>query len=356
MYGSEQEAAWAHDRAVLAALGPTAAPTDLNFPSAAPHLTTQPGSATTSTAAAAGGGGAVGGVGTSSIATSTAMGAGSPWTAAAAAAAVTGTPTSTLTQLQSANTAAAAAAASAATAAAMSAPEYKGVVWDPVSRQFQAQALDGAGSIQLLGLYPTAEEAAAEYDSRLVRSGIHDESKLNFGLANYLHLLPAPVVAAGAGDASMGAAYGAVAAGGGGAFGVSSSGVMLAGGTCSSGMQDPLGAHAAALAAAVDMAAAAAAVEDAAAAAAVAAAAGGGDVVGTAVMSALGTEGAGAELAAAAAPAAPPTGKNKGKAGLKGVAKAGRAKGSRQKNPQSKYKGVSWSVSTQRWAAVIWDR
>jgi hypothetical protein len=41
---------------------------------------------------------------------------------------------------------------------------------------------------------------------------------------------------------------------------------------------------------------------------------------------------------------------------LKGVAKAGRAKGSRQKNPQSKYKGVSWSVSTQRWAAVIWDR
>jgi hypothetical protein len=282
-YDSEQDAAFAHDRAVLAALGHAASAGDLNFPAHAAHLnSTQPGSATTSAAA--------------TVAAGASMASGSPWAAAAA-----GTPTTSVStttqppqQLQQ--------------QVGGAQPDYKGVVWDPANVKYQAQALDSTGSILLLGLYSTAEQAAVEYDTRLIKSGIRDESKLNFGLARYLHLLC---------GSSSGAAGGLSAQGSG------------------------LGAHAAALAAADGMAAAAAA---------------GGAEAGADTESAADAGTAGAAAAAAGGSSGTVT-KGKGKKGGRGVQKGGRAKGTRRGgNPQSQYKGVSWSASTQRWAAVIWDR
>lgn len=277
---SEQDAAFAHDRAVLAALGHAASVADLNFPAHAAHLSsTQPGSATTS-AAATGAAGA-------------SMASGSPWPAAGTPTTSVSTATQPPQQLQQ---------------QVMGAqPNYKGVVWDPANLKYQAQALDSTGAILLLGLYSTAEEAAVEYDTRLIQSGIRDESKLNFGLARYLHLL----------CGGPGSAAGGLSA------------------------QGSLGAHATALAAAESMAAVAAA---------------GGSEAGADIEPAADAGTAGAAAVAAAAGGGSFS-KGKGKKGGRGVQKGGRAKGTRRGgNPQSQYKGVSWSASTQRWAAVIWDR
>jgi hypothetical protein len=197
-------------------------------------------------------------------------------------------------------------------------PDYKGVVWDPANLKYQAQALDSTGSILLLGLYSTAEEAAVEYDTRLIKSGIRDESKLNFGLARYLHLL--------CGSSS-------------GAAGVLSAQGSLGAHVAADSMELALGAHAAALAVADSMAAAA-----------------GGAEAGADTEPAADAGTAGAAAAAAGVGSGTVT-KGKGKKGGRGVQKGGKAKGTRRGgNPQSQYKGVSWSASTQRWAAVIWDR
>eukprot|EP00879_Flechtneria_rotunda_P025004 GHRR01026533.1.p1 GENE.GHRR01026533.1~~GHRR01026533.1.p1 ORF type:complete len:778 (+),score=348.07 GHRR01026533.1:1-2334(+) len=68
-------------------------------------------------------------------------------------------------------------------------PAYKGVMWDPLMQRYRAQAVDQSGNAMLLGAFETAEGAAAEYDTRLILSGCHNEQQLNFGLANYAHVL-----------------------------------------------------------------------------------------------------------------------------------------------------------------------
>jgi hypothetical protein len=273
-YDTEQDAALAHDRAVLAALGPAATAGDLNFPTAAAHLTNQPGSS----AAAAG-----------------------AWAAAAADPGMAAGGAQLQQQQQQQQQAQ---------------REYKGVAWDPVNLKYQAQALDSTGAVQLLGLYSTAEEAAAEYDRRLVKSGIRDESKLNFGLARYVPLachsssMPASAASSLSGQGSMG-------------MHVSPFAAELAAATASN------------------------------AAAAAAAAAGASGYAYAAAEEPTDVEAAADSAHTAAAGA---KGRGRGK-GAKGVQKAGTGKGGRKSNnPQSQYKGVSWSASTNRWAAVIWDR
>lgn len=328
-YDSEQDAAVAHDRAVLAALGPAATAADLNFPAHATYLSTQPGSATTSAAAAGGGAGG-------SVVT------GSPW-ASASAAAAGGTPTSVITVTQPTPQAHQPQQQQGMHGQPLS---YKGVVWDPVNLKYQAQALDSTGSVLLLGLYSTAEEAAVEYDTRLIKSGIRDESKLNFGLTRYLHLLcgtssgvAQPAASGLSGQGSMGAHAAALAA-------AADVAAMQAAATDMGAMQAAAADMAAMQAAAADMAAMQAAAADMAAIAA------GAGAMGVGLEASAADTEAAVDAGSAGAGAAS---KGKGKKG-KGVQKGGKAKSTRRGNPQSQYKGVSWSASTQRWAAVIWDR
>lgn len=277
-YDTEHDAAAAHDRAVLAALGPAAAAADLNFPAAAAHLTNQPGSSAAAAAAAG------------------------AW---AAAGADPGRAAGGPQQQQQAQR------------------EYKGVAWDPVNLKYQAQALDSTGAVQLLGLYSTAEEAAAEYDRRLVKSGIRDDSKLNFGLACYLPLACQPSSMAASAASSLSSLSG----------------------------QGSMGMHASAVAAA-ELAA-----PTASNAAAAAAAGGAAGYAYSSAEEATDVEAVPHSAHAASAAAVTAAGaRGKGRSRAKGVQKSGSGRGGRRSNPQSQYKGVSWSAATNRWAAVIWDR
>lgn len=299
-YDSEQDAALAHDRAVLAALGAAAPGTDLNFPPApAAQHSSQPGS--NMAAAAAAGGDNTAGLGSWGVVTT-----GSVPTAAAAA----------------------------QHSAASLAPEreYKGVVWDPANQKYQAQALDSSGNVLLLGLYGTAEEAATEYDTRLIKSGMRDESKLNFGLARYLHLLRATTTSHLQQSSNMASSLVAQ----------SSLGMQPAAGDVDARLGAAAGAGSAASGGCTNSPTAAAWPE----------AEPGGEAAAEA-------EPAEAVEAVSGSKARGPSGRSKGSKskGSKGVQK-GKAKGGRTRgnNPVSQYKGVSWSASTQRWAAVMWDR
>lgn len=290
-YDSEQDAALAHDRAVLAALGAAAPAADLNFPPApAAQHSSQP-SGTMAAAAAAGGDNTAG------------LGSCSTW----------GAPTGSVP--------AAAAAAQPSGASLAPGRDYKGVVWDPANQQYQAQALDSSGNVLLLGLYGTAEEAATEYDTRLIKSGMRDESKLNFSLPRYLHLLGATSHL----QQSSTMASGLVA-------------------QSSLGMQPT-----------ADV--------DTRLGAAAGSAASGGCPNSPTAAAANWPEAEPGEAAAEAvsgSKASRASGRSKGSKakGSKGVQKGSKAKGGRTRgnNPVSQYKGVSWSASTQRWAAVMWDR